>query len=58
MRPPEPDHGEETQLTQPQGKDEHGDTYEPVRIPVPLKRDVLRDLVKGARPSTSEQRDH
>lgn len=41
---------EPTQPTQPRGKDEEGDIYPPIQIPIPKKRDVLDVLKKSARP--------
>jgi hypothetical protein len=41
-----------TQLTRPEGTDRRtGEPAEPMEIPVPLKRDVMRDLAKGAQSS-------
>jgi hypothetical protein len=39
-----------TQKTKPFGIDEHGKPYEPIEIPVPKKKDVLRVLKKSAQP--------
>jgi hypothetical protein len=44
------DASEPKQKTKPRGKDERGEPYEPIEIPVPKKKDVLRILKKSARP--------
>jgi hypothetical protein len=44
------DDSEPKQKTKPRGKDERGEPYEPIEIPVPKKRDVLRILKKSAQP--------
>jgi hypothetical protein len=42
---------EKTQKTQPKGKDKRtGKPVKPMEIPVPKRRDVLRDLDKLAQP--------
>jgi hypothetical protein len=41
---------EPKQKTKPRGKDEHGEPYEPIEIPVPKKKDVIRILKKSAHP--------
>jgi hypothetical protein len=39
-----------TQKTKPYGIDEYGEPYEPIEIPVPKKKNVLRVLKKSAQP--------
>jgi hypothetical protein len=39
-----------TQPTQPHGTDAEGKPYEPIEIPVPKKKDVIRILKKSAKP--------
>lgn len=38
------------QKTQPRGTDKAGNPHEPIEIPVPKKKDVLRILKRSARP--------
>lgn len=45
-----------TQKTQPRGKDEHGKPHDPIDIPVPKKKDVLRVLKKSAQPLPKEDK--
>ncbi len=47
-----PDDQPKTQQTQPRGRDEHGEPYEPIEIPVPEREDVedALDRLIGATP--------
>jgi hypothetical protein len=48
---------EPKQKTKPHGKDEHGEPYAPIEIPVPKKRDVLRILKKSAKPVSKKPKE-
>jgi hypothetical protein len=50
------DDSEPKQKTQPRGTDKAGEPHEPIEIPVPKKKDVLRILKKSAQPV--EEEDH
>jgi len=48
-----------TQLTQPKGRDEQGEPYEPIEIPVPEREDVedALDRLIGAKPVPQDEPD-
>jgi hypothetical protein len=48
------DDSEPKQKTQPRGTDKGGVPHEPIEIPVPKKKDVLRILKKSAQPVGEE----
>jgi hypothetical protein len=48
------DDSEPKQKTQPRGTDSAGNPHEPIEIPVPKKKDVLRILKKSAQPVDDE----
>lgn len=41
---------EPKQKTKPYGKNKKGETYDPIEIPVPQKKDVLHILKKSVKP--------
>jgi hypothetical protein len=44
------------QKTKPFGTDKAGESYEPIEIPVPKKKDVLRVLKKSAQPTSKKEK--